>query len=380
MKHMSTGLVALAVIGLLIPWGVLAVEGDIVLANDERVTDNYVRSGRTITVDGLVEQDATLVARQVTLNGQINGDLLVMATTVVINGTVEGSVRIMANDVLIRGTIGRNASIAANTLVVSSDAAIGQSLGLAASAATIDGFVSGSLSGYVLGISVNGQVKGSADLHLPTEDLTIGPEAVISGGLRYSARSELTLPEGQIGGVIERLPQRSALEIIGISPTAFRVLYLVGLLIVGLLIMFLFPQGTKHILTAMQHRPFVKLSWGIVVLLAVPVVAVILTLSVIGLPLAILLLGVYGVFIYLSPAFIGLAIGQWLWQQFLPRQRPLPVLPTIIGVVLFFALTAIPLFGGWIWLLGILWFLGSVAARKLQSIKEHELPVPERTA
>ena len=121
----------------------------------------------------------------------------------------------------------------------------------------------------------------------------------------------------------------------------------------------------------------VKVGWGLVIFLAFPILIVILLITVIGIPLALILIGLYLVFLYAAPIFVGLAIGQYLFKLILPAKKIGPALWLIVGLAIFTAVTWIPMIGWLLSLAGTVWFLGGIILRKIESMKESRLVVPK---
>jgi hypothetical protein len=121
----------------------------------------------------------------------------------------------------------------------------------------------------------------------------------------------------------------------------------------------------------------VKLGWGGVIFLTFPLLLVILIITLVGIPLALILTGLYAVFLYTSPIFVGLAIGQYLFKLVLPTKKAGPAIWLITGLAVFTMITWLPLIGWLASLMGTVWFLGGIGLRKIESIKEGRPVVPK---
>ena len=76
----------------------------------------------------------------------------------------------------------------------------------------------------------------------------------------------------------------------------------------------------------------------------VPITVSILFILLIGTPLAIILLLVYGVCMYLANMFMGYYLGNYIWNKFIKKDKNI-LLIGLIGISVLYLLSLIPIIG-----------------------------------
>ena len=93
--------------------------------------------------------------------------------------------------------------------------------------------------------------------------------------------------------------------------------------------------------------PLRTLGWGLIFLVCVPITALILCFSIVGLPVGITALATYLVFSYISRVYVALAIGREILDR-ITKQELRVIWPLIIGLLIITILSSIPFYIGWI--------------------------------
>jgi uncharacterized membrane protein YccF (DUF307 family) len=65
-----------------------------------------------------------------------------------------------------------------------------------------------------------------------------------------------------------------------------------------------------------RNKPWWSLGWGAIVLFATPVAAIVVCITIVGIPLGLIGLALYGIAIYLSQIPVALFIGRWIIGYF----------------------------------------------------------------
>lgn len=373
--------IAALCLALTIPLSLRAETVSSVVAQDQVIDDNYVKFGDTITIDGTINGDALLTGDRIIVNGDIKGDLIALANSVMVNGIIGGSVRVASGDVTVRGSVAKNVTVAANNLEVTSNGQIGQSLAYAAGAVNMAGVVTGNVTGQSFSANIGGRVGRDVNITLSNGDLTVAPEANIKGNLRYGSNATATVDPARVSGSViyhkTTDPVTGFKDILKVGTPLVTLFNFLALLLVGFATLALFPRGCRHVYDAMLTKPMVKIGWGIVIFVGLPILLAVLFITVIGIPLALIVIGLYLVFLYTAPIFVGLAIGQYLFKLILPARPLSPAIWLVVGLAIFIMATWLPLIGWLVSLLGTIWFLGGIVLRKIASMKESQAAVPK---
>jgi hypothetical protein len=151
----------------------------------------------------------------------------------------------------------------------------------------------------------------------------------------------------------------------------------VAISILALVLAALFPGLMVRSGGMIAKNPLIAGLIGIAVLVVGPAAAVMLLITLIGMPLAATLLAVLFalVFLGLGGAASGLGLGvRRLTRGSAGAEAPKlgPLLGwTLLGSIVLCALGAIPFVGGWIWLIACFVGLGAVAAKGREALAAH---------
>lgn len=133
-----------------------------------------------------------------------------------------------------------------------------------------------------------------------------------------------------------------------------------------LLVFLLFPVRMRLALDRVERHPGLSAVAGIAAVIAFVPVAVLLAITIVGIPLIILECAAVFVGIWLGTGAIALLVGRRLTELVLPSTTPSPLFALILGLVVVSAAETVP-YAGWavtalVWLVGlgasILAFLG----------------------
>ena len=340
---------ALVVATPLAAWAFVFQNGDTVTAADG-LSDDLYAAGQTVTVTGRIDGDVAAAGRVVTITGTVTGGILAAAQDVRITGPVGRTVRAAGQSVAIESAVRIDALAAGQEIYVRQQAHIGRDL-LASGqtvyvAATVDRFA------RLIGDTVVVAGRVGKGLRVDARHLTIMPTAQIDGDVRYSAELPVDVRAGAvIKGKIERVarPMRREAQLLGLAvPVVFRIWEALALLLIGLVIVTVIPHRAREISTMEIRRFPYSLLVGLVVLLAFPVVCAVLTVTVIGIPLAVAIAFLLAAGVYLSQAFVAAALGKVLLVP-IGRGKDLSAslhLTVAVGTVILALLFALPF--GWV--------------------------------
>ncbi len=343
------------------------------------------RSGDTITISGgeVVDDDLYVAGGTITIDGTVNGDLWAAGNVIIVNGTVKGSVMAAGRTININGDVGHAVRAVGETVIINSDvsgdvmvgcgqaniastARVGGDLLLGATNARIDGLIEGIIKGGGEGVTIGGEVRGNVDLKV--ESLTILPTANIQGDLTYTSEEEADIQSGaQIGGTItHNLPEVKEERARGFPFVLFsgiggKVTGFLMAFIAGLVIILLFPRRLKSMAESIRTRPGSSAGWGALVLFVTPIAAVIVCITIIGIPVGLIALALWGIAIYLAQIPVGLFIGRWIIGHYKKVEgKAIMIGALALGLVILKLLGLIPHLGFFIGIAVALFGMGAV--------------------
>jgi len=278
--------------------------GDTILVT-EPVEDDVVAGGGTIIINAPV--DSVIVGGgNVNINAPIAGDLIAMAGQVSVNSDVGGKVVALGGNVQVNQMVGRNALIAGGQVDLGPNSRVG-----------MDAFIAG------------GNVRNAG---------------TVDGILSVSA--EQFNNTGSAGSVVFK--QQEAYQRQERGPDIFPWLMALGFLIVGLILLRLFPAVflalEGEIKASMPTRGLV----GFAVLVLSLLVMLIVAATVIGIPLASLTFLAWMEIFMLSGIFVSFVLGRWIGNRFNLSLSDTALF--VLGFVVLNLLFALP-FVGWLFAL-----------------------------
>jgi cytoskeletal protein CcmA (bactofilin family) len=285
---------------------------------DREAGGDRFTAGGTVNVSAPVAADLLTAGGNVVVDTRVGGDVLAVGGNVRIGGDVDAGVFAAGGDVLLNGRVKRSVRVAGGQVEIGPRAELGGNLSVAGGQVRVEGTVFGYVQVAGGNLVLNGPVGG--DVWATGGRITLGPNARIGGRLQYASRAGLQQdPAAIIKGGTERLDFGSERE--RTQPERKRGGYLgwiwiAGLMVLAVVLVVVAPAFTARVSGALQRQPWFALLLGFIVLVCAPVAAVILLVTVIGLPLGLLALLAYPVLLLIGYELTAIGISDWTMQRF----------------------------------------------------------------
>jgi hypothetical protein len=340
------------------------------VTSTETVNSMLFAAGNNIDIAGTVNGDVYCAGQTLTISGTINGDVFCAGQTVIISGKVNGSIRIAGQTVTLDSSVSGSATIGAQTLVIDKNATIGRDLLGGSTDVTINGTIGRDIVAGARGLNVNGNVTGNIKGYVT--NLSIGSAGVVGGNIEYTSNnSPVVATGGKIVGKVSRTIPKKESNTNNISPLAFSIGGLVfGLiiwLVFAMVLVALFPRIFDEATQNAMKKPGMTTFVGILGAILTPILVIILVVTIIGFPLAILTLLAWITIMLLVTPFAGYMLGQII----MPKSRQsfgIIALGTSILVITYF----IPIIGFITLLIAYLFGMGMILNRGKQLLcREH---------
>jgi cytoskeletal protein CcmA (bactofilin family) len=335
----------------------------VVLAAGQVVQGDYVAAAPRVVISGTVNGDVYAAGGRILVDGIVNGDLIVAGAKVILSGKVAQDARIAAAHAVVSGTIGRNLTVGAPDIQLT-DA--GEALGnmLAAGGdVELEGRIGRDVKVAAREVTVSSHVGGN--LALAAGSFSLTPDAVVEGKLRYWSDTEPVIDDGAtVRGTVTHRPLfqgwqaeefRYGLRGLHLLAAAVSV---VSTLILGLVLLGLYPAFTRRASSMIRERPWRSLGWGAVALLGIPVIALAFIVTLLGLPVGLVLMALYGVMLYVGRVYAM----TWLGQVLLRRTSDSLSLTWcfVTGLIVYTILSFLPVVGELVTLLTVVLGLGAL--------------------
>jgi hypothetical protein len=315
----------------------------------------------------------------ITVNGKIDGSIIAVGSTITIDGEVTHAVRVAGGNINIGGNVGGDLMVAGGEVDIASVAGIGKDVFFGAGSILIGAPVGGDIKGgggeVILQNVVEGDVglgsermnldsaiRTRSDIRVTVDQLTIEPTAHIKGDLTYISEEEAHISSGAIieGQISHKVPQvrEPIIPNLGIWG---KVITFLMMLLVGIVIVLIAPRRSAAVAASLRKKSLLSLGWGAVVLFATPIIVLITFITVIGIPLGLISLTLYGIAILISQIVVGLFIGYWILGSFNKvESRAMLIGALALGFAILTLVKLIPYLGFPIWLATVLFGIGAM--------------------
>ena len=329
------------------------------ISQGDTLNDDLYAGGGTVTVAGTLNGDFFAGGGSILVNGKVNGDVFVGGGTINILGDVSDDLRIGGGNILIQSNIGGDVMVGGGQIHIAAGK-VGGDVIVGGGVLQIEAPVAGDVRFGGGEIYINAPVAGS--VFMMGEKIKLGPKAIISGNLNYESPKEVEREAGsEVRGEVnyEQTKKRDRGFWAGVFSFGSLIEILCSLVFALLLGLF-FNRYSRELVLNAYSRPLRNMLRGLLFVIVTPIIAVILMVTVIGIPLGILALLGYAIAllfsVFAAPLLLGSLIGYWYKREHGYRVTWKTI---VAGVIAFFILGLIPIIGWAIQCLLILMTLGT---------------------
>lgn len=330
---------------------------NITVPKDRTIDSTLYASGRNIDVAGTVRGDIICAGQNVNISGTVTGDVLCAGQSIHINGTVEGNVRLAGQNVTISGKINKNANVASQSLTTDTDSSIGGDAGVGGQDIILNGSIGRDLALASGNAIVNDTV--GRNIHGNLNQLTLQSDANVQGFITITSPNSIQRDDGsEVQGKVTRdQPTETTNDTSWIGLGWLFTLYiLLAMLVVTLVLVLLMPKAFQSASNKALNGIGKTILIGIASTVIVPVVIIGLMFTIIGIPLAILLLLVWLVLLFLSGPFAAYLLGRLLLRD----NAHNAVLVMLLGAITLLILYLVPFLNVLVLLLALWFGLGMI--------------------
>lgn len=262
------------------------------IARTEPVDGDFIGAGGTLEVDAPVKGDAVLMAGNVRMAGAVGQNLYAAGGRVTIDGAIS-----------------RNARVAGGKVQVGNGASIGGNLTAAGGNIAMRGSVKGYVQAAGGEVLIDGPVEG--DVSVNGGRLRLGPAARVGGNLTYRGDDLSVDPAASVAGRTDRLASSPASSNAYNNARSFGVnggwIWSAGLILLAALFAAAVPPASMRVSRALAAHPWYSLLAGFIAIVCIPFAVILLMITVIGIPLAMVVL--LGYLILLVLGYVATAVS-----------------------------------------------------------------------
>lgn len=359
---------------------------------------SIIQTNENITINEEINTNLYLVGGYIETNDYINGDLIAIGGTTNINSIVSGDITIISGESKLTKPTTRSAKIVSGStiitenidgdlIVIAGSVTIGENVeikgDLIAIAQLID--IKGKIDGNVRIISTkaslhNCTVLGNASIK--SNEIIFDNNFNVIGNLNYSSSDHIYQIEKHVQGNTnyKQIEEKGYFSVL-----SNKLWYGLTLIVIGIILIMVFPNFVQNSVMKINNQLGKTTLWGIICLILIPIIALILFITIIGIPLSLILIILYIISLYISPIFLALLVGsaiipyknskskKKLEDKYLKNKM---LLSLLLGLLIYILITSIPLLGGAVTFITIVIGFGALILTKkelLQDLKNKKM-------
>ncbi len=308
--------------------------------------DSYIVTGNA-NIEGDTFGDLYIAGGSVVITGSVHEDLVVGGGRVTILGDVFGDVRVVGGQVAIYGKVGDDVVVAGGQIDIGKSSVVDGTVAVGAGVLTIDGEVMEDVRGGMGLLILNGRVN--RDVIVTVEDnLKIDEKAKIVGDLKYSGLIETDVPDGVVGGKIQfnKFERESVLQHLTYVFFVHKIFSYFSALVLALIFV-LFLQNSLMRSVIVKSNIAKAFGLGLLSLISIFIGSIILMMTVVGVPLALIVLSIFVILLFTAKIFVA-ALGASYFLDFKKKVSKWKLFGVMSLVLLAYYIIGIIPFVGWV--------------------------------
>jgi len=292
---------------------------------------NVETVGASVRTHAAVQGDFMAMGARVLVDEPVGADALLVGGAVQVSAPVGEDLRVAGGDVALESKVGGDLMVAAGNLRLARSAQVAGRADLAAGDVLVDGQLDGSLAVRARRLLLNGTVKGS--VQAAVEEMELGPQARVGGSLHHTSARITQHPAAVVSGAVEQVERlfdgdarwrddRRHPMHAGRWPATGGWWLLVplsmgllGVLALGGLFLFVFSHFSNQAALQLEASPWRALAIGVGVLMALPVLAMLLFFTLLGIPLGLIVMALYPPMLLLGWLTGALSAARWMARR-----------------------------------------------------------------
>ncbi|HXJ41452.1 MAG TPA: hypothetical protein VNH18_19380 [Bryobacteraceae bacterium] len=280
------------------------------LAKDETVKSDIFVTGARARIDGTVDGDLFFFGQSIDISGHIKGDAILFAQSVRVNGQIDGNIRSFANNLTITGTVAKNVLTFNEVVNLDSAGKVEGSLTTFAQSVGVDGHLGRDLMAMAGETIISGTIDG--EVRAKGRNMSIAPSAHVSGAIRYEGDNPASVAAGaKLASPVQFTKMRHQSRYTEGHYYVWRVIWTAAFVLFGMVLFLLLPKFAGETVHA-GERFGAPVGLGVLVFFGVPIAAVIACVTVVGIPLGVLTLGLWLLALFCAEIVVGTVVGNWI--------------------------------------------------------------------
>ena len=332
-------------------FGIIAIFAAMFISFGVVKAEEYLVANENVIDEQTYEHSHFEAGSNVESKSTVNGLSFVAGANVNVSGLKEYGF-FAGETVKVKADIEKDLFAAGNTVIVEKDAKIGRDAYLAGNSVTIETDINGAV---FIGASMvkleNVTING--DVSIAANTVQIVGKVTING--RFKVNDDVVIDnENNLNASRKEKYATSGVDINFTNEISDIVLDILKTIFTGLILILVFPKLFKKIRYDLEAKDIgMKLLYGLLVLIAVPMISVFALSILVGMSVSIILLFLYIIAIITASIFSAAVIGQNIYTKIF-KQKDNIYISFIIGILTIKLLSLLPYIG---WIIALVTFL-----------------------
>ncbi|HWQ47456.1 MAG TPA: hypothetical protein VN414_00645 [Methanosarcina sp.] len=341
-KKLVSGLVLLVILFAALPYSAGAADENLLKYTS---SGNAFGGGEDLQIDQNIQGDLVLAGSRLEINGNTGDDFIGAGGDLIVNGNVSGNIIAAGGSIRVNGNVGGDVAALGGQIILSRDSVVEGDILLGGGEVTLDGTVNG-----------NGDIS--------TGTLKTGDDFKLKGNLALQADNYPSNLKDKVGGnlnitqVNETEEEHESAEGFSIF---FFILGLLASLVLGLVLIYLFPGFVGGIAELVKDSPLKTGLLGFLTLFFLPILSIILLITIFGWSLSILMMLLLALALLIATVPVKLLAGEIIYNKILKKDAG-KMIYYLVGAIIFAIVYEIPFLGGFIRFIALIIGLGAIVA------------------
>ncbi len=335
--------------------------------------NNIYAAGARVTIEGKAKENVWVAGALVDIDSETDGDLYAAGSQVSVKGKIIGKARIAAADIKINAQVGEVLNAVAASIEISGNAKLPDNSSLAAALIKFDGTANGSLNLYADEIVFSGQASGP--VLIEGHKIQLDESALIEGSLTIRSSEEAIIsPNAKITGKLTQLGLEDSKFFKDYENDSdsgrFLLLLSASIFLLGLMLIVFARSFVEQSISLFRTHPGQSILWGLVVFVSIPIFATVAMIILIGIPIGVSTLLLLPFLLVLGITIATLGISDWILNKSSePKKTVQRLLLLAAGVITLVIVGFVPLIGGLLIWLALLFGLGAASVTLVKSFE-----------
>jgi hypothetical protein len=284
-----------------------------------------------------------------------------------ITEAVAGNLYSAGGQVTVSAPVDGKARIAGGRVEIQPSATIAKGAVLAGGEVIVRGAVNGDLRAAGGHVTIDSRVAGDASVAAGTLDL--GPNARIGGKLTFRGEHLERDPAAEVaGGVVRKARHDRSWEGRTLARSTTGAIFTLGLMLLAAIIAGALPGATRRMQDELHASPWLATLFGIVALICIPIAAVLVMITIIGIPLGLLALLGYVALVIVGYVSASVLVSGLLLDRYKPAAAASSAWragSAALAMLVISSLAHVPLIGGFVALVALVIGVGAIVTATL---------------